>query len=318
MPALPQGETSPIVQTLFLPDSVDAPSTGGLLPYGLMSVAQMITDTGSRWHTGVSFQGNPCGRAKSTIGSCPDSELDFTKETTADGLGARGAETFAVYANIECSSVGSWDDAEARAAAALTNGEARAIERVFWGGQLDTPVSVYIHPHLASDDELFDVSGLINLQTAADVVITGTVDIVEGLGLLESALAECYPGVGVIHAERSVLAHMAANDLIERNGQKLQTIGGTPIAFGAGYLGTGPDATAPDPGTTWLYATGAITIRRDPQITITSDRTAALDRAVNTLRMFAERSYNISWDCCHFAVNVSLGGVITGTAGIAT
>lgn len=319
MPVLPQAEEAPVVQTLFLPGFVSSPSTtGGPLPYGLMSVAQMVSDGSSRWHTGIQFQGNPCGPAETTIGPCPESFLNFEKNVTSEGLGARGAETFYAYANIECSPVGGfWEDANARATAALINGEARAVEEVFWTGQIDVPGSVFIHPHLASDDVLSDSTGLVSLQTAATVLVTG-VDIVEGLGILESALADCYNGVGVIHAEREALAHFAANKLLVKNGQRLETWGGVPIAFGAGYTGSGPDGSPPPSGTTWIYATGDVMIRRDPEITLTSDRTAAFDRSVNTLRVFAERAYNIAWDCCHFAVNVSLGGIITGTPGSAT
>lgn len=325
MPVLPLSEIQPEISTLFNPGFVDAPSTtgggGGPLPFGLMSVAQLIPggDGATRWHQGITFQGNPCDRARSTIGPCPEvGQLDFTKAITSDGLPSRGAETFSVYANIACSPVGFWDDANARAVAALINGEQRAMERAFWTGEIDDPGGVFIHPHLASNITLNDPTGLINLQSPAEILVTGVVDVVEGIGIMEQALAECFPGNGVIHAPRELLAHMSANNLVVRVGQQLQTWGGTKLAFGAGYTGSSPAGADPTPGTTWIYGTGAVMIRRDTDVTLTSDRTAALDRSVNTLRIFAERAYNISWDCCHFALQVSLGGAITGTPFSAT
>lgn len=320
MPVLPQGEVVGEISTLYTPGIVDPPTIGGPAPYGLMSVAQMINGGANqpRWHSGVQFQPNACQRAMSTIMQCPfPDEFDYTKAVTSQGLPSRGAETFAVYADIECSSVGSWEYAVERALAALAQGEARAVERAFWTGEIDTPAGRFIHPYLASDINLTDPTGEIVLQTAADVLVTG-VDIVEGMGILEGALGHCYPGAGVIHAERAVIEHMAAHHMLVRNGQQLFTHAGIPLAFGAGYTGTYPNSTAAPAGTTWIFGTGTVMIRRDPEITITSDRTAALDRSTNTLRLIAERNYNIAWDCCHFAINVSLGGIITGTPGSAT
>lgn len=302
----------------YLPTYVKAPAFTPL-PYGLMSVTQMVTDDVDKvhWRNGVQFQPDSCESANVTLAQCPV-VTGYAKDVTGEGLPAKGSQAFTVYADIECSPVGNyWEEAVARATAALTNGEARAVERVFWTGDADTPSGANVYPHLAANSSVYDDTTEVLLQPAATTIVTGAVDIVEAIGLLESELAECYGGVGVIHAPRAALAHMAANHLLEKSGQMLRTVGGTPIAFGAGYSGTSPAGETPAAGTAWLYATGAVALRRG-EVFITSDRTAALDRNVNTLRLFAERTYVVSWDCCLLAIPVSLGGVVTGSPNSAT
>lgn len=303
---------------LYLPPYVKAPTVTPL-PYGLMSVVQQPTDDADRvhWRNGVMYQPDACEAAGSTLAQCPV-VTGYSKDATTEGVAARGAQAFTVYASITCTPVGNyWEEAEARVIAALTNGEARAVEDVFWTGDIDAPSGETVYPHLAANSAVYDDSGDILLQPAATTIVTGAVDIVEAIGLLEGELAECYGGVGVIHAPRAALAHMAANFQIEKSGQIIRTVGGTPVAFGAGYPGTSPAGAAPAAGTAWLYATGAISLRRS-EITVTSNRVQGLNRDVNTLQLYAERTYTIGWDCCLLAIPVSLGGVTTGSASSAS
>ena len=69
-------------------------------------------------------------------------------------------------------------------------------------------------------------------------------------------------------------------------------------------------------GVTWMYATGSMFVYRGrPVILPIRD---SQDRTDNTVRAIAERTYVLGWDCCHYAVPVSIGGVVTGAAGSAT
>lgn len=308
--------------SMFLPNYVQGP-TKTPLPYGLMSVAQLVpTGEDRRWQMGVQFQPNPCEAAGSTLDPCPVEGAGFTKPNTSDGLVTRGAQTFTVYSKLECAPPGFWNrpgiDPESLVMAHLTDGEAREVERVFWTGATSAPASGAVYPHLAANAEVID-SGSVHpvvLQTAA-TTITGTLDIVEAIGELESRMAACYGAVGVIHAPREAFAHMAANHLIYTRGGTAYTLADTPIAFGAGYTGTGPDGSAPPAGSVWLYATGSVMLRRSEASPV-NNPVEGLNRAINDVTMIAERKYNIAWDCCHFAVLASMGGVITGTAGSAT
>jgi hypothetical protein len=60
-----------------------------------------------------------------------------------------------------------------------------------------------------------------------------------------------------------------------------------------------------------MYATGAVFYFRGD--VMVNPRAESLDRSVNTVKMIAERTYVLGWDCCHFAVQTSLGGIPTGT-----
>ena len=300
--------------TMYQPTYVRAPLVTPR-PYGLLSVVQTPLDDIDKihWQMGVEFQADPCDAAETTLDPCPSAGSGYPKPATADGLPARGAQSFTVYASLPCSPVGGyWDEAKARITAHLTNGEARAVEETFWTGTISSPVTGVVYPHLAADAEV-ESDGLspVLLQTAATVLVTGVVDVVEGIGLLEAALGSCFGGVGVIHAPLATLTHMAANHIVTTRGGKAYTPSDTPVAFGAGYPGTSPAGATPDTGNVWLYATGPVMMRRS-EINIRADQKQSLDRNVNTLTMIAERTYNLSWDCCHFAVQVSLGGIVTG------
>lgn len=303
--------------TQYLPTYVRAPIVTPL-PYGLMSVVQMPTDDVDKvhWRNGIQFQGTPCDPAQTTQDPCPAAGSGFVKPPTSDGIPTRGAQTFTVFAELECNPIGYWPDADARITDLLTRGEARAVEETFWSGAINAPTTGITYPHLASDEVVYDSTGVVLLQTAAQVVTGWAVDILQGVGLLEGALARCFGGVGVIHAPPEALSAMAEAHLISPRGGTMYTAAGIPVAFGSGYLTTGPDGTPASPGNAWLYATGPIMLRRS-EIRVTATPTQSLNRSVNTLTMIAERDYNIAWDCCHFAIQVSLGGIITGAAGSA-
>lgn len=289
-------------------------------PYGLWSVVQTPDGPDPHWRQGVVYQPDVPDRAGLTLGDCPpidDTERDdFAKPPTSDGLPARGADPFSVYARVLCGPVGGmWDEAIARASAALNGGEARAVERAFWTGQADQPAGATIFPHLAANAAVNDdgASGSTVIQPAAVVPQAGPMDIVEALGVLEGYMGSCYPGVPVIHMPLGVVAEASSYNLIHRQGPQLRTLAGSLVAAGAGYPGTGPDGTTPPYPQTWIYATGAVFGRRGPvQV---SNREQALDRAVNDLVLIPERTYVIGWDHCLAAALVHVGGRASGGGG---
>ena len=283
------------------------------LPYGLLSVASGQTEgAGSHWEAGIEYQPDTCAMAGVTTDNCL---VSITKAPTVTGIGARGSNPFTVYAEIQCGPIGSYDEMAARTTTALTNGEGRAIERVFWTGVAGGET---IHPHLAHDAQVLDSSGVVPivLQTAASVLTTGaSIDVTEAVGSLEGALSECYGGEGVLHVPRSAVAHLAANGLVYRDGQRLRTFGGNLVAAYTSNDCEGPTGADPAAGQAWFYATGAVDVRRGP-ISYSSALPEALNRSENTLAYIAERTVVFTWDCCHFATQVTLGGTITGGAGV--
>jgi hypothetical protein len=300
------------------------------LSYGLWSVVQDRSATDDRWRSGVTWQ-PICGTATTTYDECvtvtgvggppPPPAPKAATHTIA----ARGAQPFTVVAEVDCSPVGFVNDpfertnAQNAARVALAQTEMIQVERAFWTGLAGGQAVVF--PHLA-EDTAFTNSDNIIMQTAVTTVTGSTVlDVVEGLGYLESRLDACYGGQGVIHVPDIVFNALVAQHLIVQvggpNGPRLQTTRGNLVAVGAGYPGTAPDGTAPV-NAVWMYATGAVFgyrgIEPDPEGNMRAAYNVRdwFDRAENTVKVQAERTYLLGWDCCHLGVLVSLGGIVTG------
>lgn len=281
------------------------------LPYGLLTTLAPVirSPEDPHWQFGVNWE-PLCAESGTTYGDCftvsgtglePIAE-PASKSPTASMM-IRGATPFTVFAEVDCSAVGFWDRAEQIVGATLTQSEQWQVENAFWTGLAAGQLVVF--PHLAEDEEIADNFG-ITLQTAATVVSGNAlpVDIVTGLGALEKELADCYDGVGVIHAPRNLLSFMISEHLITREGPRYVTAGGNIVVFGAGYTGSGPDGVLPT-GSAWMYATGAMFIyQSQAQVIPVQQNGASFDRANNTVRAIAERTYVLGWDCCHLAVHV--------------
>lgn len=285
-----------------------APPARTLLPYGLMSVAQMPPESDVYWQNGVRFEPDTCSQANVTTTDCPAPPVD---KIPTDPMGLRGSNPFTVYTMPICSPVGYIDEARTRAIAALTSGEARTVEQEFWTGAFGTT------PHLAASVGITGSDGVVE-QSAASVVATGgPMDVVEGIALIDEALSTCYGNEGVIHVPRSVLTHMQAWGLVIQDGSRLRTRSGHLVAAGAGYTGSSPTAPTGGPGVglRWVYATGAVSIRRTEVQVPESRPGGILNRVKNDVVLVAERTYVIGWDCCHFAIPINITGVTSGTLG---
>jgi hypothetical protein len=277
-------------------------------PYGLISVVQPVDDNTTHWLNGITWQSrcmNPMG--SSTYDECiavtGSGEAPPEPSTKAENVELidRGGTPFTVYAKFDCSPVGI-SDAQKIATDALNRSESWQVERVFWTGLVDGKVIAF--PHLAAAAEVDDAQGIM-LQSAATIVTGSPVDIATGLGLLEAQLANCYNGVGVIHVPIVALPTLDAWGLVKATTGVLKTLNGNLVSVGAGYAGTSPAGAAASVGTTWLYATGAIMMRRG-DVKIAPSR-ESIDRRNNTVEMIAERTYVLGWDCCHAAVQVDIG-----------
>lgn len=289
------------------------------LPYGLLT--SLSTETrfpqNQHWRTGVTYE-TLCAQADTTYDDCfavsgtggavpPPAAA---KSATAEILW-RGATPFTVYAEVNCSAPGFWDNAQDLIAQTHARAEETAVETALWTGRAGDQRVVY--PHLASDIEITDNRGIL-LQTAATVVTGGTLDIVEGIGRLEAELAECYHGVGVLHVPRVLAPAMANASLITREGFRYRTTNGNVVVFGTGYTGSSPSG-ASQAGAVTVYATGGMFIYRSELETTPSIST--IDRDTNLVSVIAERTYVVGWECCHLAVEISIGGIVTGFAGSA-
>lgn len=212
----------------------------------------------------------------------------------------RGATPFTAYARIDCAPVGQWDQLSAVNQQALIRSEARFVETAFWSGVAGGQQVVF--PHLAADSEVSDGEDL--LQPAATVITTTPQEVHVGIGMLEDAIRDCYPGIATIHLPLRLAAQAASFDVLRPRSGIMYTPVGSKVVIGD-FPGTGPDGTSTD-GTTWVYATGEVFFARDREPTGFRP-VESFDRSVNTLEMIAERTYVIGWDCCLFAIPIDNG-----------
>lgn len=286
------------------------PAQFGLLDT-LASAGALRTPGDPHWRNGVNYE-ELCAAADTTYDDCfavsgtggAPAALAPAKEPTA-GYNTRAATAFTVYADVDCSVPGFWDRAEQAIAEVMSKAEGYAVERAFWTGQAaDQPV---VFPHLAANAVVSETRGgphTYTLQTAATTVTGGPYDIVEGIGRLEQALADCYKGQGVLHVPVSLGPALADAMLLVRDGNRYRTPKGNLIVLGDGYPGTSPAGTVPA-DSVYVYATGAMFAYRSG--IFTTPPVSAVDRAVNTQEMIAERTYLVGWECCHLAIQISLG-----------
>lgn len=289
------------------------------LPNFLWDAAQhpSETATGSHWQQGVTWT-ERCGGAGTVMDECiavtgtggaPAAQGSMSANVTQT---SRGATPFTVFAEFDCSPVGqglSQSDLTDRAAEALARMEALQVTRAFWTGTAGSSggtSQTTVWPHLAASTTLDDPQG-IRLQTAASPLVTGGEDPAAALGQVESALASCYGGQGVIHIPYLALPTFTSRMLIlpESPNGPLRTLAGNLVVPGVGYTGSSPAGAAPAAGTSWIYATGAMFAFRSAVFARQFPDT--FDRSENTVRYLASRTYLFGFECCHIAALVNLG-----------
>ncbi len=185
----------------------------------------------------------------------------------------------------------------------------KAVEHEFWTGDL------------ALDAGHIDASYLTGFG-AIDVSPGGSGTAADhALASLEWALGQADAGTGVIHMTRDVATRLSQY-LRNENG-KIYTILGTPVVVGSGYVsGTaGQPAGAPPsqtsyppipsigaaPTTSWMYASGPITVVLGAVRYIGERR----DITTNEVVGMAGRPAAVYWDsACHFAAEVNLSTAI--------
>lgn len=251
------------------------------LSYGLFTVLSPRPEGDGRWQNGIVWEPLSCGPV-SGFGafSCTDDDpLGLPKGFNLNPDGGE-AVPFGVYASYACSPVGrTIEEAQSRARAILAAREEAAVERTLWNGELGNT------PNLAADAE--------DLTPGS-----GAVDPVRAIGLLEKFNGANYGSQGVIHLPLDAAIAAIGAYVVFRDGARLVTGLGTPVVAGAGYPGTSPTGTDPDPGETWGYVSPALIGYRSEVFAPTDRVGDLLDRSNNTLYGMAERSYVLGYDPC--------------------
>jgi hypothetical protein len=284
------------------------------LPYGLWDTADHPAAP-AHWQAGVTW-----------IDQCPagDTTYDECVIVTGSDGGAvpappaktdnvlqefRGATPFTVFAEFDCSPVGLGDEAAINALAteALARVEHSQVEAAFWTGVAGGQTVVF--PHLAADTEVVDEHGIV-LQPAAVIAAEGTdavtLDPAVAFGQLEHQLDQCYGGRGVIHVPRFALPTLISFRVVQEvGGILLTTTTGNKVVVSGDYPGTRPNGSAPATATSWVYATGPVFGYRSEVRAFRRDE--SFDRAENTVKMIAERTYVFGFPCCLLAALMDLG-----------
>lgn len=267
--------------------------------YGLFSVAEPSTPVDGHWEGGITWDDDICSDIHSTVDFCPIPVTGFPPKILDRDFESCCAEPFTVYASYDCPPIGKpAGEAFEVARRRLIAREEREVERVFWSGISEE--GTIVDPSLSfgnstCGEEPFNLTGS-----------QGPVGVVQSMAVLESALGDCVPGTGVIHANYGIASFLASSfQITEKNGAWYSTTG-QRLAIGAGYPGTGPANVAATAGTTWLFATGPIAIYRS-EIFLTPERfKEAMDARLNSVQVYAERVYAVGWSCCLFAIQVQL------------
>src|SRR5262245_37287252 len=213
--------------------------------------------------------------ASTAQGPFTDNAVQNATKSTRDGTTLVERKPFTVYQFLTCRTVGEIDTFDARARKALELSEGMSCELAFQQ---------------------------MALVGATDVTPAGNpVDIVDGLAILEQSINRTYMGQAVIHMGRAAATRLASRAAVLRIGNHLETVLGSLVVAGAGYdLQAGP--SAPAATAEWMWATGAVTLRRS-DITLVEP---VLDNPyTNQFATLAERSYIGSIECLAQAVEVN-------------
>lgn len=207
----------------------------------------------------------------------------YTK-TDSDGIPITTADPFAVYHMTTCRTIGSWDRASEQARRALESGAGRAVEQVMEGKFAAAAANV------------------------TPVVGTG-LDIVDGLAVLEQEAVNRGGIKPTIHMPRGLATRLGSRGSIVRVGSTLETILGSPVAAGGGYVGNqGAGGAATPAGNVWLFATGPVVlvqgsiVESGPQPIKADVGSGGVTGMTNDFRALAERPYAGAWLC--FAIGV--------------
>jgi hypothetical protein len=237
--------------------------------------SKTITMTGADGYHATATVVVTNGQASSAVGTVEHEKVP------SDGISVVTGVPFTVYHWLECNAVGSADRIIERARRGLELGEGRAIE------------SVLAH-QLATDTDSVDLT-----PTPGTAVHP-----VDGLGILLSWAGQNYGQLPTIHAAHDLATVLGATGAVSRQGRRLETLIGAPVAAGAGYAGMqGPDETDAGAGEAWLYVTGTVALRRAPVIEVQPQLPTG--PATNVINALAERPVVVSAECIIGAVLVT-------------
>lgn len=241
--------------------------------YGLLSAAEIPTDTDPHWVAGVEYWPPVKPFAAATDIECLDVDDEFVPRDIPEGFPAGVADAFQVHSGAQCKVVGiTLAELRARALTALGASEVPFVERRLWS---DTTPAI--------------------MSTSTEVVAGTATSLALAVGELEGWLYTDYASIGVIHLPRKLAAEAGRLNLVTADGNTMRTKLGTPVVFGD-YPGTGPADQVPAAGQLWIAATGDVTVWRTPPEVLTDNGNSWIDTSTNTGTAIVTRDYMVAFD----------------------
>jgi hypothetical protein len=219
-------------------------------PFGLFSVAPPVNPSDTYWQTGVQWESWACIDPNTTTDQCINGGSVPAAKEFENCPNTDEFKPITLYMGIKRTGQ-SLDVGAKQAATVLQDAAEYAVEKYLWG-----------------------------LLNAAVTEATATSP-VTALGNVEALLGVNYHGTGVIHMDRATAIRLTPQ--LVRNGDRMETAIGTPVAVGAGYYAAGAPA---------IYGTGALVMRRSQPST-----DVAWNIAINDELVLIEQTYVVGWDC---------------------
>jgi len=240
-------------------------------PFGLFSVAPPSTPGDGHWQAGVAWDSLACIDPNTTTDPCVNGGAAPGAKEFENCPNYQAYKPITVYFGIKRTGQ-SYEVGEAQVRQVMEDAGEYAIEKYLWEQMVAAEAPVAFAKKYTTGSPLTDA-----------------------LAALEGWLGANYHGTGVIHMNRGVAAALGSGALL-RDGDRLTTFTGTPVAAGAGYnLGTDFEDEP-----TVLYATGAVVVRSGD-----IDVVSAWNLAINDELVLGERTYVVGWDCAVFGITVS-------------
>lgn len=267
----------PVAAPLLVPTPALTPPR-----FGLLSVAQIVSDADLHWQNGTEHVPNPVPSGVTSGVDCTPAPLvpaDDPMTVVADLPLRVWADFTAKHPGLTASEI------HERARLALSVSEGNSVEAAVWSTA---------------------ASKIMSAGTATPAG-TSAVSLLAGVAALERWLYDVYGGTGVLHVAREVVPYLASAQVISEKNGRLTTTLGTTVAAGA-YPGTGPTGAAAAAGASWIAATGAVTVRRS-EVRVPGENGAAyFDPRSNNVIGHAERIYVVGWENVQAATLVTLEG----------
>jgi hypothetical protein len=201
---------------------------------------------------------------------------------------------FGVITSYTCSTIGfTFEEIEQRVRTRMMLREQRAVERRVWQGSPAGGIG--------------GIPGLFQSATTLTAASCPT----DAVAALEQALADNGVVGGIIHARPYMSAHIAQAHVADRiSPRQIVTLRGTPVCFGEGYDGTGPQGQAVTATVEYMYASGRVAIwASDVEV---PDPRQTMDRSLNQQKVLAERIFAVTVECGVWAIAVTRDCGTTG------